>query len=710
MQDDRLRRDFRPDIQGLRAVAVLLVVAYHLYPNGVTGGFVGVDVFFVISGYLITSHLHREVTSTGQLSLTRFWARRVRRLLPASLLVLFVCTLATWEWVPRTMWDQTLRQIAASAVYVQNWVLAGDAVDYLALGESPTLVQHYWSLSVEEQFYLLWPLLVAAGLYAARWSRLQVRPVLVATITLVGVASFLYSVTETADDAARAYFVTPVRVWEFAAGALLALLSAEGRASARAERSRGSATVLGWAGLAALVWSALALSSETPFPGWTVAIPVLGTAALIETGSRRAAVAPSRMLGIRPLRFLGDISYAIYLWHWPMIVVLPYITGVDLRTRDKLAILVATILVSWVTTRWFEDPLRTGRFLTQTPWRTYAAGATGMVLVLLLTSNLATDLDRDVEQAQVASAEAVDEALEEDLPCVGPAALDADRPASCGGTVAGQGALMLDPAAVAQESRQIPFPKCLGNPGDADVATCDLGTTGKPKRTVAVVGDSHAAHWLLALDEIGKERGWRVRTFARSGCAFSEARPVRANWPERFGPLCWDGNEKVEQALLADRTIRTVFVSADSSSYRWTQPSGGHLADPATDGFHALWKRLTAAGKQVVVIRDVPETKGDRSSPNCLAQHADDPVACATSREEGLARDVEADAVTGAPNGVRLIDLSGQFCDDQQCYARIGSVIVYRDHGHLSNEYSKLLAPYLARAFDAVDAPVAPSG
>ncbi len=225
---ERVRSGFHPEIQGLRAVAVLLVVLFHLWPNALSGGFVGVDVFFVISGYLITAHLYREVAATGTVSLRRFWARRIRRLLPASLLVLAISGLATVLFLPATVWTQTARQIAASALYVQNWALAADSVDYMAKDDVPTLAQHYWSLSVEEQFYAFWPILIVglvawAGRFASRRAAAN-RAVLIVGLGAVGVISLAWSVVATADNQSTAYFATPTRVWEFVAGALVTLV------------------------------------------------------------------------------------------------------------------------------------------------------------------------------------------------------------------------------------------------------------------------------------------------------------------------------------------------------------------------------------------------------------------------------------------------------------------------------------------------------
>ena len=701
--ENPVRRGFRPEIQGLRAVAVLLVIAYHLYPDRVTGGYVGVDVFFVLSGFLITAHLLREAASTGHLSLTRFWARRIRRLLPASLLVLAVCAVMTWVWVPRTMWDQTLRQIAASALYVENWALASDAVDYSAIGNEPTLVQHYWSLSVEEQFYVVWPLLMIAALVLVRRTGASLRAVLAVGFGAVVLASFVYSVTTTADDAARAYFVTPTRAWEFGLGALVGLL---GTATDAWWRGREPVrVVVGWVGLGAVVAAGLTLSDETPFPGWIAALPVLGTAAVIVAGAGTSAgtsrVAVDRPLSWRPATFVGDISYAMYLWHWPLVVVLPFITGVDLRQRDKITILVATVLLAWACTRWVEDPVRTSRFLVDVPWRGFALGAAGMVVVVAATSVLQADLDRDVSAGEAATSQVMRQAMAGSVVCVGPAVLDADMRDRCG-PVGGDSKLVAEPAAVIKQN-DVPANGCMTLPDVVRTKSCTLGAQTDPERTVAVVGDSHATHWFNALDELGETRGWQVRTFTRTGCPFSAARAVRRDWPKDRYARCERGNAAVVRRIAADPDIDTVFVSVDATSYTWKQAGGTDLADPATDGFRSVWRRLTEAGKQVVVIRDVPEVLNHAIVPDCVARRPGHREECANPRGQAVAPDVEAEAVDGAPDGVHLIDLTDRFCDDELCYAVIGDVIVYRDYGHLSDEYSTLLGPYLGRAFDQVD-------
>ncbi|MCU1602898.1 MAG: hypothetical protein JWO22_3607, partial [Frankiales bacterium] len=324
----------RRDIQALRAVAVGAVVLYHLFPKRLTGGFVGVDVFFVISGYLITSQLSRELLTTGRVALGEFWARRIRRLLPAAFMVLAGCLVTLVAAMPRVTWQNNLTQIGASAVYLQNWVLGHDAVDYLHAEDSPSLAQHYWSLSVEEQFYVFWPLLLGlAVLLARRLGRLSSRSAIVLVLATVAVASFVVSVLMTRSNPPLAFFATQTRAWEFGVGALLTQIPKGWAARLR--------PALAWVGLAVVVVSCVRLSGSHAFPGAIAAVPVLG-AALFLLGEDRTS---GPLVSNRVVQWLGDHSYGIYLWHWPPIVAAPWVLGHRATLPAKVAILVGTLLL-----------------------------------------------------------------------------------------------------------------------------------------------------------------------------------------------------------------------------------------------------------------------------------------------------------------------------------------------------------------------------
>ena len=371
---------FRPDIQGLRAVAVLLVLAYHLWPDSLTGGFVGVDVFFVISGFLITAHLLEHPPRRSR-DLLEFWGRRIRRLLPAAFLVLAVTVVASRILAPETRWAANAGEIIASALYVQNWVLAGSSVDYLAAAEAPTPVQHYWSLSVEEQFYLVWPILILAIFWFAEWlapradgghARGDARRDRRLTVHL-----------DHRDGHGASERVLHHPDARLGAGGRRAHRHAAGPRFVAAPRAAVDGAA--WIGLAMLLVAGVAYSVETPFPGSAAILPVAGTALVILAAARGPA-SPTRLLRLRPIQHLGNTSYSIYLWHWPLIVFWPYVTGaIGIGFGDSLLIIAVTIGLATVTKVFVEDPFRfEPSFQPLGP--TFRFAAVGMLVVALLGS------------------------------------------------------------------------------------------------------------------------------------------------------------------------------------------------------------------------------------------------------------------------------------------------------------------------------------
>jgi peptidoglycan/LPS O-acetylase OafA/YrhL len=366
----------RLDLQALRALAVIAVVLNHSWPGLAPGGFLGVDIFFVVSGYLITRHLAGEYVREKRIRLGRFYLRRARRLLPAATVVLVAVSIMTLIVIPVQQWEAFFRQILASTFYVQNWALvvptAGPDVD--------TAVRHFWSLSVEEQFYLAWPLLVIAGATVATRMARPPRAVLAIISGAIVVASLAFWIVTSASDYQLAYFNTFARAWEFAAGGLLALLPSvvvRGRA----------ADVTFWAGLGAVV-GPIALFADNP-GAWSV-IPVVGTIAIIVACNEGLPRSAAALVGLRPVQWLGDTSYALYLWHWPVLLFAPYITGVPSPTWFMVILLGLAVVLSWATTRFVEGPVRRtplegDRFRPRRRAATLAVGA-GLVLTVGLSA------------------------------------------------------------------------------------------------------------------------------------------------------------------------------------------------------------------------------------------------------------------------------------------------------------------------------------
>ncbi|WP_256841267.1 acyltransferase family protein [Ornithinimicrobium cryptoxanthini] len=387
---------FRPDIEGLRAVAVLMVLAFHAGLPFAPGGFAGVDVFFVISGFLITGLLVREVERSGRVSLLTFYARRAKRLLPAASLVLVATGILSWLFIPRIRWAEIGGDLVASAAYLVNWRLASRSVDYLAEDSVASPVQHYWSLAVEEQFYIFWPLLIVLGAWLVHRHRLRTRPVLGALLVLVVLASLGWSVVATATQPETAYFVTTTRLWELGIGGLVAITAPFWQRVAP-----GPATGIAWAGLLALASSATLLGPATPWPGSAALLPTLGTAAVIAGGFAARSRGPVRLLGAAPMREIGATSYSLYLWHWPLLVVAAAAWG-ELSLWQGVAIAALSYVPARLTYALVENPIRSAPVMSRLPTLALGLGAACTVLGVGAGLTLVRGMASSIEQAEAA--------------------------------------------------------------------------------------------------------------------------------------------------------------------------------------------------------------------------------------------------------------------------------------------------------------------
>jgi peptidoglycan/LPS O-acetylase OafA/YrhL len=668
-------RRFRADIQGLRAVAIGVVVLYHLWPNRLPGGYVGVDVFFVISGYLITGHLLTAVGRERPLAmLAGFYARRIRRLAPAAITVLGAVLLATGLLLPATTWSDTAGHVLASTLFVENWHLAAQSVSYLDTTQTHSALQHFWSLSVEEQFYIVWPclLLVATRL-------LRRRPTAVAiAVAAVGLASLAWGIVETASTPDVAFFDTVGRTWEFCLGALLATVGSP--------LGRRAGLVLPWLGLAAIGVASFVFNGSSPFPGTDALLPTLGAAAVLagRDDSRFSVASLSRF---RPIRGAGDISYSTYLWHWPLIILLPPILGVSLSTGLKLVVLVVTIALAAATYRWIETPGRRSAWLSRTRLRSFVAGgvALGLVASACLAVSQVADAQTRANDAQLAAS-----ALGGD-PCFAARAVDTS---TCGDPW-GRIDLKTLPAPLAD--KPVAWKDdCIDDITRNTEKVCTLGDT-HAARTVLLWGDSHAGAWSSAFDAAGRIDHVRVLVAARNKCPSSLAAPVSTAFGDHLPTdqqhWCdarnhWVLNTLVphaDQVVLADLWANYVFSGSDQ-----------------VRGYRTLIDAVRSRGVPISVMQHVPLTGSTLEAkvwgPKCLAEgnhHCWNDEAHALSPQTSKPfRLLQAD---GYGSKVGYIATSSRFCHDGRCYFAIGGVSVYFDGSHLSNTYSTSLGPWLAQ-------------
>ena len=683
------KRPFRTDIQALRALAVSLVVANHLWPLRLPGGYVGVDVFFVISGFLITSHLGKELFASGRVRLGQFYARRARRLLPAAFTVLAVSLAWAWLWLPYTRWSANAQEIVGSAFYVENWVLAAKAVDYSAMNSSATMVQHYWSLSVEEQFYLAWPLALM-GLYLLAVRRnWATRRVLLVGLSIATAASLGFSIFLTAVSHSEAYFSTPVRVWEFGAGALLAL------GASRPLPSRLSRNILALLGFAMVLFSAAVYDHTTPFPGWMAILPVAGTALVILAGAGGGRLWHDRLTALRPVQFLGNISYSLYLWHWPLIVVAPFVLGATLGTPARALLAVAAVGLAWLTKRWIEDRWIVPPRQAARPRRVLVGVAAGMLVVLL--AGLTLHLQVAPKAAAAAELARTDSAG----PCFGPRSVGK---AECGDPFARP---VSDPnMGPANEYWGLPA-DCLDQedtlyleqPGGP--AVCDYSEGRPGAESVWLVGDSHAQQWQTAIIELARQNHWKLNVSYSGGCPLVDA-PYQGYRGGAADPAkvrkcgLWGAN--VAAAVERDKAAK-VFTSTFAAGEQINDGSGRSQVEQYQDGLRRYWSRWSQSGAVVYALADPPLNDKVRDV-NCVAVSAGDPLTCRAPRSLALPRDPLVAAVEAAraagDERVRLLDLSEYFCDAAYCYGAVGGLPIYFDPDHLNRQLSLQLAPYIA--------------
>lgn len=679
------RPRFRTDIQALRAVAVLAVVVNHLSAGWLTGGYVGVDVFFVISGFLITGHLDKELADTGRIRLGAFYARRVRRLLPAALLVLGVSVVAAYFLLPYPRWAAIANEAVAGATYWENWLLAAKSVDYSAANAQASLSQHYWSLSVEEQFYLVWPLLLLLlCLFRRRLTR-------IVGVALVGAGSLAFSVYYTSVSPKEAYFVTPARVWEFALGAMVAL------AASRLVLPRLAAEVASFVGFVLIIGSAALYDHNMPFPGYVAAVPAVGTALVIVAGLRPGRQWHTVVTAARPVQWLGDVSYSLYLWHWPLILLAPFLLrdvleAGQLTTPYLVAVLAASLVLAFLSKMLVED---VGRSFTRRTGLTFVAMVAAMTAVVVAAGTLSWTYERHVAQVE---REVGDVTVPyEEVPCHGAAAMDNDCPNRFGPA----DVVAMGPA---NQYFNTPAPCMqLDEHRAEDVKTvtiCDFSEGEPAAKTVWLVGDSHAQHWQHALFDLAREQRWVLKLAVLGACPFADvtfAGYYGAPADEHTRTRCMDWTRRIVDVVAADKPDM-VFTSFFARAEDPDDGSGRSKAEQYRTGLETYWSTWSTAGARIVVLVD-PPLNGQVRAENCVTLNPADPMACAVDREKAQPPDplTEAASTTKVP-GVTTVDLTRYFCDERRCYAVVGNVAVYFDHDHLNLEFSRSLKPMIAEA------------
>ncbi len=684
---------------------------FHAGLLGLVGGFIGVDVFFVISGFLITGLLLREHDRSGRINLLKFYARRVRRLLPAATVVLVATLFVSLNLVAPLDRPAVGLDAAAAAMSIGNVRFAMAAGDYFTSVAAPSPFLHFWSLAVEEQFYLIWPaliLLVARGVHARR-------RVLIA-LAGVAIASFAANLFLTDAAANWAFYSLPTRAWELGLGGLLAAGSV-----AVAKVPDRIVGIGGWVGLAAIGVATFAYSSGLAYPGIAAVLPAVGTVLLLAGGTRR--LGPGRLMSLRPLRFLGAISYSLYLVHWPILVLAPFVLGAPADGPTLVGLVALSIAVAYVCQRLVETPFRTGLpRLTLQPGRTVSIGLASIAAVVALAAGPSisaspTDTAIAAGPDAVLVAEAEDEPWvdEVDQTMVAPTedntAPGTAAPTTTPGTptvaptvaptatpvrdIANTGSLPSDVKPSLSRARgdeeRLRADGCLAFEGVTNPPNCIYGNKSGDF-TVALVGDSHAAHWFPALERLAKHEGWKIVTFVKVSCPFIDM-PVRNLALKREYRECADFNDATIARLKALKPDLTLVSMSRMAIHPMTAGDDTIAARGA-----AIARMIAKVPGKTAVIVDTPYAK--RDVPGCLSAHQDNADACSIPPGTAFAGDFgKAEAVAATASGAGIIDLTAKFVlDTGPVPVVINGMIVYRDECHMTATFSKALGPALGAA------------
>ncbi|MEG9248805.1 acyltransferase family protein [Arthrobacter sp. Soc17.1.1.1] len=647
----RATRGFRPEVQGLRALAVLMVVSYHVWFGRVSGG---VDVFLLISAFLLALSFLRKAESGRPLDLLQHWLHQFKRLLPAVVVVILVTLGASYLMIPRSRWQDIIEQSWASLFYVQNWVLASNAVDYYAVDHSlASPLQHFWSLSVQGQVFILWPLLFLASSVLARRYRLKFRGVVLLVFGALFVCSLGFSMWETSANQAYAYFDTRARLWEFAFGTLLAL------ALPFIRLPRLLRILAGWVGVAAMLSGGFFLDVQGQFPGYVALWPLAAAALVIVAGRTGSPIAADRFLSSGPLVRMGDLSYALYLWHWPVLVL-------ALVWRDRptpgvfggLLVIAVSLVLAYLTMRFVERPLRA---LTWADARRRRAAIVLVVCVgLVVTPLSAWQQNLRAQAARVASQ------------------TSADNPGAVSLLPGYRDEVSEDAVAVPELSTiRGDFPRlepcdegATGIPADLAASCTQRLADGEPSRTIVVVGNSHAQHMSAAVLGLAEKYNWTVIDLISLGCVFGPVGPdVSAECADFF---------ESSSAYIEELVPDAVFTIATRSQF-------GSNAEQLVPDFENTVRRYASRGIEVIGVRDNPRFEFDM--PTCIQEQDDALGSCSPVKADILPAVSPLDGIEPGTPLYRSVDMTDLLCPGETCPPIIGNVYVYIDNNHVSATY-----------------------
>ena len=668
------KSNFRPDIQGLRAVAVGLVALNHAGVGFVSGGYIGVDVFFVISGFLITGLMLNEAEETHHVSFANFYARRARRILPMATVVIIATVVASVVYMNFLRARTVIVDQIWTTLFAANVHFARIGTDYFASDGPVSPLQHFWSLAVEEQFYVVWPAVLSLTLFGrsafrrgephprTRRRRL-LRGRVVLLLIVVGAWSLYTCIQDTRSSPVSAYFSTVGRLWELIAGALLATLLPGLR---RIPSSVGAFT--SWLGIAGIGFSAVVFNDQTAFPGTAALIPVLATCCVLIGGIHQPPRGAGIWLATKPMCFLGDISFSLYLWHWPILVLAAANAGHPLGVWSNLALLLGIVAMSACTYYGIENPIRHATaFFDHPRWRSFVIlpVAVSLTLVLGVVIRPSTPTPAQATMPRQRNTDVLDEVR------VAVAAGRANAPIP----------QVIDPAIERVAGDRLDLGSCSGLRKTKNTL-CQMGDP-KGKKLIVVFGNSHATMWIPAVQKIALTHQLRFIPIVKESCVYDSYVSPSSKKD------CLDWFRWAEPKLAAlhpDIVIVPAYVEA-----RWKI------------GIPDLLERFSSVAPRVVLMSDAPGI--DILPTDCLLLDGATQGTCLRPQRKRFRESEVILRRMASQHNAEFIDVHEWFCYQDRCPLVVNSTVVYRDTGHITATYSRFLTPALARAlrFDAAN-------
>lgn len=665
-------RKFRPDIEGLRAIAIILVVLVHagFY---VPGGFVGVDIFFVISGFLITKHLFDEAKDSGSISLKRFYARRILRIFPASIAVLLLTLVASYLWLSPLQWISNAYDALFSAFSGINYRLAYTGTDYFNVATIPSPFQHYWSLAIEEQFYLVWPLIILI-LVKIKGVRANLQSVLSVVLVAIIAISLYLSITQTQVSAIWAYFGLHTRAWELALGAVVAI-----NLNLFAKVSEKIGSPLSWLGIGGIVASVVLINEQTPFPGTWALLPTLATTAVVIAGIHKTKYSFESIASNSVIQWIGKISFSWYLIHWPLFVIMLLAKDGQVQNSDRLVAVALSFLLANLSYFLIENPVRFNPAFKASFKKTYALGFS-LLLIAIISSGTAIYV-RTKANEKIQEKQKTIELVKGESELI--KTIDESRRIKA-----------LSDTISLENAAKDGYPRnCIASQAviQAEDKKCILGDLSSNKNIV-LFGDSHAHQWTKTIDNISANNGYKLIVYTKSGCPIADIAHTDPTLKRDYTE-CYSWRK---EAVSKIENLKPEIIIISSIVYQKS----------TSESYTALIKKLQNISKKVVVIADTPNPNFaiKNSIPACLIKNTQDIQKCSIDKSKGVySKEIKDRELKVAENlNVYVVEPIDWLCYENNCPPVINNIVVYWDDSHVSNTY----ANYLTNVFEAKLKPI----